>query len=66
MDKLIEQHGPGYTGWGSGSSGTETAFQLSSSTVAGLRSGRSSPRAYVVGEAPTWRANATLNVLEEP
>jgi hypothetical protein len=22
-------------------------------------------RAYVVGEAPTWRVNATLNVLDE-
>ena len=26
---------------------------------------RPCPRAYVVGDAPTWRANATLNVLDE-
>ena len=34
---------------GSGSSGTETAFQLSSSMMVGSRSGRSSPRAIWSG-----------------
>jgi hypothetical protein len=35
--------------WGSGSSGTESSIQPSSSAVRGSRSGLSSPRATVLG-----------------